>query len=73
LRFDAGRFEPQLLLAILAVQSTILLMVGVGTVGVLYVTIGDLVESRPLFSVGGLVPYLLGGVVAAVGLGRLYD
>jgi len=73
LRFDAGRFESQLLVVILAAQSTILLMVGLGTVGFIYVTIGDLVEPRPLFSLGELVPYLFGGVVAAVGLGRLYE
>jgi len=73
LRFDAGRFESQLLLAILALQATLLLMVGLGAVTVLYVTIGDLVEPRPLFTLGDLVPYLLGGVVVAVGLDRLYE
>jgi len=73
LRFNAGRFEPQLLVVILAVQATVLLMVGLGAVAFMYVTIGDLVEPRPLFSVGWLPPYLLGGVVVAVGLGQLYD
>ncbi len=48
-------------------------MVGLGAVGFIYLTIGDIVEPRPLFSHLWLLPYLVFGTVAAVGLGQLYE
>ena len=74
LRFYAGPFEEQLALFLLSLQFAIIMMVGLGIVGFMWLTVGTFSKSsETIVTFTWMIPYLIGGGVAAFVLNQLYE